>query len=317
MKQITFKTIFSRIALAASALSLLLFASFSTVNAQTVTFAQFLSQSGGQDYLFTNNGTSGNFNAIGGGAPIDFKYLNIAGLPASLQGFQNAHLFVTTTTTTPGTLLAGTVTQPLNQTVTIQIIRDTPAPVGVGSGTRTVLLTAVFSPSANTPAIVGSNGGNSATMQATTPDHVVTFSSDFVGFGLTTNRNLSFSFSSVTPVFVLGSGSFLQSVSAAAAGTFASNPPPAYQIPSAAPVSVSGQVFTPAGRALRNATVSLTESNGTVHTARTGAFGYFNFSDIDSGQTVAVSVRSKQFYFAPSIVGLEDSVSGLNLVAEY
>ena len=130
-----------------------------------------------------------------------FIFSNITGLDPSLQGFQFAHLYVSTTTTVPAGVSGGTLTQPLSNAVTVQIIRDTPAPVGVGAGSRTNLLTVVFSPSAFSPGIAGSDGGNSATLPATTPDNVVTFTSDFLGFGLTTSRNLSFSFSSVSPNF--------------------------------------------------------------------------------------------------------------------
>ncbi len=303
--------------LALAFFGILIFASFFTVTAQTTTFAQFLERTGGQDFIFTNNLSSGNFNAIGGGSPVFFLYSNISGLDPSLQGLQNAHVFVTTTTTTNGSLFLGNVTQPLNQTVTVQIIRDTAAPVGVGSGSRTNLLTAVFSPSAGTPGIVGSNGGNSATLAATTPDHVVTFTSDFLGFALTTSRNLSFSFSSVTPNFALGPGSFLQSITAAATGTFASDPPPIYSLPTAALVSINGQVLTPEGRALRNATVTAAASNGTVHEARTGPFGYFSIPNIESGQSVVLSVRSKQYSFAPRIVRLDDNIAELTLIGQY
>lgn len=291
------------------------------VNAQTVTFAQFSSASGGQDYVFTNNTTSGAFDTVVNGAPVDFKFLNVAGLPPSISGFQSAHLFVTTTTTVPATLAGGpggTITQPFSNSVTVQIIRDTPAPVGIGANSRTNLLTAVFSASAFTPSITGSDGGTSATLQATTPNNFVTFTSDFLGFGLTTTRNMSFSFSSVNPGppgFVIGSGGFVASFTAAGSGTFASNPVPVYLIPSAAPVSLGGRLLTPDGNGLRNAQVILTEANGAVHQVTSSAFGYFNFPSIESGQNVVVSVRSKQFQFTPQLVSLNDNVADLQMTA--
>lgn len=291
---------------------LMFFASILSVSGQTTTFAQFSQALGGQDFKFTNQTSSGNFTAT---TPVDFKYFNISGLPAALQGFQSANLIITTNTTSPGTVAGGTVSQPLNQTVTVQIIRTTPAPIGTGSGARTNLLTAVFSPNTNTPAIVGANNGNSATLSATTPDHNVVFTSDFVSFGLTTQRNLGLSFSSVSPSLALGAGNFLQTFDAAGTGTFASNPPPVYAPPTAANAVVRGQVFTSAGQGLRNAQVVLTQADGTVYKTVTGSFGQFEFPEITGGQTVVVSVISKRFSFGSQIINVQENVSEVNFFA--
>ena len=294
----------------------ILFLSALNLSAQTTTFAQFLQRAGTQDFVLTNNSSSANFHTVSGGSAIYFIYSNIPSLDPSLAGVQNAHLVVTATTTQAGSLNGTTLTQPFGQTVTVQIIRDTPAPAGVGTGTRTNLLTAVFSPDGNTPSLVGADGGNSATFSATTPDNVVTFTSDFLRFGLTTQRNLAFSFSSVTPALALGSGNFLNSFTAAATGTFASNPPPIYGIPTAAPVSLSGRVLTADGSGLRNAQVVLTESNGTVHRATTGTFGYYRFDGIASGQSVVLSVNSKRFTFSSQVFSVQDNLSDVNFIAE-
>lgn len=294
----------------------LVFSTLLTVNAQTVTFAQFNQTGFGQDFVFTNNTTSGDFATIPGGSPVSFTFNpGIVGLPPSLLGPQSARIFITTTTTQVGSLGGGNTTQPLNQTVTVQVVRDTPAPPGTGGGSRTNLLTAVFSPNTNTPGIVGTTGGNSATLNATTPDHNVTFTSNFLLFTSTTQRNLALSFSSVNPGMTLGAGGFLQNVTAAGTGTFASNPLPAYPGPTAAAVSVSGRVSTASGRGLRNAEVTLLNSNGTVMTARTSNFGYFEFNDVASGQSVIIAVRSKQYTFTPQVLSLQDSATDINFVA--
>lgn len=316
MRISAFKSRFAKASLSSAIFGLLLFSSFSTVTCQTTTFAQFFEDDGSQDFVFTNNASSSTFNTVGGGSGIFFIYQNIVGLDPSLQGIQNARLFITTTTTQSGSSGGGTVTQPLNQTVTVQIIRNTAAPPGVGIGSRTNMLTAVFSPSTTSPGLVGSDGGNSANLSATTPDHVVTFTSDFLLFGITTQRNLAFSFSSVTPSIALGSGSFLQNLTAAASGTFASNPVPVPFVPTAAQVSVSGRILSANSRGVRNAQVFLTESNGTVRMARTGSFGYFDFTNIASGQTVIVSVFSKRYTFSSQVVLLFESAAELNFVAD-
>lgn len=289
----------------------LLFSSLLTAFGQTTTFAQFVERNGTQDFVFTNNTTSADFNTIGGGSPIFYFYQNLPLLDASLQGLQFAHLTITTTTT-QGAVGGPPFTQPLNQTVTIQITRDTPAPVG--RNTRTNLLTAVFTPATNTAGITGST--NSATLSATTPDQNVTFTSDFLLFHQTTSRNLGLSFSSVTPALALGAGGFLQSFTAAGTGTFASNPLPTLPGPTAAGVSVSGTVSTANGRGLRNAEVTLLTSDGTVHSVRTGSSGSFEFNGITSGQTVVISVRAKNRTFAPQVISLQDSATGLVFVAD-
>ncbi|MBL8181612.1 MAG: carboxypeptidase regulatory-like domain-containing protein, partial [Blastocatellia bacterium] len=86
-------------------------------------------------------------------------------------------------------------------------------------------------------------------------------------------------------------------------------------VPTASNVSVSGRVMTPDGRGLRNAVVHLTDANGQVQTTRTSAFGYYRFDDVESGQTVVISVTSKQYSFAQRIINLTDSVTDLDLVA--
>jgi len=297
----------------AAVLSLSLMFTFSA-SAQTVTFAQFFEQNGTQDFVFNNLTTSGTFNQVSGGSPIFFLYQNIAGLPPSLVGIQSARLYITTVTTQPGSVNGGTLSQPLDQTVIIQIIRDTPAPPGVGGGDRTNLLTAVFSPNSQSPSITGANGGNSATMSATTPDHTVTFGSHFLSFASTTQRNLAFSFSSLSPSLSLGAGSFLQSMSAAGSGTFASNPVPIYQIPSSSGVSVEGRIMDSEGRGIQNATVTLTDQDGEIHRATSSSFGNFRFEGLTAGQTVVVTVGSKRFSFAPRVVTLNESIGDLDFL---
>ena len=284
--------------------------------AQTTTFAQFFEKNGSQDFAFTNNTTSEDFKTIPGGSPVFFIYQNIANLDPSLQGPQNAHLFVTTNTTLAGGVNGNTLTQPLNQTVTLQVIRDTPTAPGVGSGQRVVLLTATFAPSQGLPAITGSTGGDSATIQASTPTHAVQFFSNFVTFGATTDRNLALSFSSVTPSVNLGPGGFLNTSTAAASGTFASNPAPIVAIPTASKISIRGRVLTSDGRGLRNASVTLTDGDGVVRQVMTTSFGNYEFADVSVGQNVVVAVRSKQFRFAARVISLADSVSDLDFVGE-
>ena len=71
--------------------------------------------------------------------------------------------------------------------------------------------------------------------------------------------------------------------------------------PTAAGVSVSGRVTTPGGMGLRNAVVTLTGPTLTQPlVARTGAFGYFTFTDVEAGHSYILSVSSKRYGFGQS-----------------
>jgi len=88
--------------------------------------------------------------------------------------------------------------------------------------------------------------------------------------------------------------------------------------PLSSEVSVSGRVLTNEGRGVTNAVVSLTEANGATRNVLTGRRGYFNFSNVEDGQTVIVSVRSRRFTFGEPVrvITLTDNVVDLNFVAD-
>ena len=295
----------------------LLFGAAQSVQAQTlVTFAQFLEKTGSQDFVFTNNASSATFGTVSGGSAIDFRYSNISNLDASLRGFQDAHLFLSTTTAQAATVNTNTITQGFNGNPnTIRIIRDTPAIVG--NGAHNNLLTVTFSPNNNVPSLVGSNLGNSASFSATTPDHTVVFTSDFLDFSISTQRNLALSFSSLLSDLRLDNGNFLKSFTAAGSGTFASNPPPTVIMAvTAAAVTISGRVLTSNGRGLRNAQVTMLQSDGSTSVAVTGIAGQFRFTNVPAGQSVILSVRSKLYQYAPQLFTPNDDLSGLNFTAQ-
>lgn len=84
--------------------------------------------------------------------------------------------------------------------------------------------------------------------------------------------------------------------------------------PTAATVSIAGRVRTTDGRGLRNAIVVLTDSLGSIRTARTASFGYYRFDEIEVGQTVIVTVHSKLFQFTPQVISVNESLSNLDFV---
>lgn len=80
------------------------------------------------------------------------------------------------------------------------------------------------------------------------------------------------------------------------------------------PVAISGRVTSPSGLGLRNAVVSLNDSNGVRRTATTSSFGVYQFDGVSSGQTVTLSVASKRYRFAPLILPISGSLSNVDFV---
>lgn len=86
--------------------------------------------------------------------------------------------------------------------------------------------------------------------------------------------------------------------------------------PSAAGVSVSGQVRSADGRGLRNATVVITDEGGNLRSVLTSSFGYYRFEGLAAGQSYVCSVRSKRYQFAAQTITLNEDVAGLDFTAE-
>ena len=73
--------------------------------------------------------------------------------------------------------------------------------------------------------------------------------------------------------------------------------------------TVSGRVLTSDGRGLRNATMSITDSNGVVRTTTTSSFGFFSFDNLTTGGTYTFRVSSRLFRFAPRTVQVNDNLT--------
>ena len=84
----------------------------------------------------------------------------------------------------------------------------------------------------------------------------------------------------------------------------------------AAGVTVAGRVRTTDGTGVRNAVVTLTDSNGNTRTAQTGSFGYYRFEEVEAGQTYIVSVASKRFTFTTQVVSVSDSITDLDFTGQ-
>ena len=88
-----------------------------------------------------------------------------------------------------------------------------------------------------------------------------------------------------------------------------------FPAPTAASVSVSGRVTTPDGRGLRNAVVTMADSQGTTRSARTSSFGNFRFDNVAAGGTYILTVQAKLYQFQPRVVSVVDEMTGVDFVA--
>ena len=79
-------------------------------------------------------------------------------------------------------------------------------------------------------------------------------------------------------------------------------------------VPVTGRVIGLNGLPVRNATVVLTDRNGSSLTALTNGFGYFQFPSVQAGETYTVTIASKAHFFGSQTITITDATSGLVIV---
>lgn len=86
--------------------------------------------------------------------------------------------------------------------------------------------------------------------------------------------------------------------------------------PSAANVSVEGRVSNQNGSGINNVAITLTDSMGRTHMARTSAFGFYRVDGVSIGDAV-ISVSAKRFTFAnpTQIINVIDNLSGVDFTA--
>ncbi len=88
-------------------------------------------------------------------------------------------------------------------------------------------------------------------------------------------------------------------------------------VASAATASLGGRVITALGGGLDGAIIRLTDSNGNNRTVRTNTFGYYNFSDLETGNTYVLTVRRKGYSFEQPtrIVTLNEDFAGADFIS--
>ena len=86
--------------------------------------------------------------------------------------------------------------------------------------------------------------------------------------------------------------------------------------PTAAGTSVGGQVVSADGKAIPNAVIELTDTNGYTRLARSNGFGYFRFDDVIVGQTYVISTTSRGHVFTPRPLVVNDEITTLTIIAD-
>lgn len=86
--------------------------------------------------------------------------------------------------------------------------------------------------------------------------------------------------------------------------------------PTAAGVVVDGVVVTSDGRGIGNAVVRMTGTDGVSRTTRTNPFGRFRFTDVPVGDNYVLQPSVKGRRFPPTLVSVNDNVTGIVLVEQ-
>ncbi|HXG82856.1 MAG TPA: Calx-beta domain-containing protein [Pyrinomonadaceae bacterium] len=87
--------------------------------------------------------------------------------------------------------------------------------------------------------------------------------------------------------------------------------------PTAAIVNVGGHVLSARGRGIFRAIVKMTDGAGNVRRAYTNNFGYYRFSEVEVGQTLVFTVKSKGYQFSQptQVVSLTEETNAVNFTA--
>ncbi len=85
--------------------------------------------------------------------------------------------------------------------------------------------------------------------------------------------------------------------------------------PSAANISVSGQVFDQQGNFVRNAVVTITGPSGSPRSTRTNAFGNYRFEDLEQNEFYVLDAKNKLYQFQSQAISSTEDVTGLSIFA--
>ena len=86
--------------------------------------------------------------------------------------------------------------------------------------------------------------------------------------------------------------------------------------PTAASVTISGNVQSGRGRGISGVVVMMTDSFGTTRTARTNQFGYYRFDDVEAGETYILNAFSKRYQFDSKVVSISEELTNLDFIPQ-
>jgi hypothetical protein len=85
--------------------------------------------------------------------------------------------------------------------------------------------------------------------------------------------------------------------------------------PTAAHVSISGQVLTSSGAPISRVSITTTTDSGEIIYTNTDSLGQFTLSNLQVGKSYVIVAKAKGYTFNPTFVNLLDEVSGLTILA--
>lgn len=86
--------------------------------------------------------------------------------------------------------------------------------------------------------------------------------------------------------------------------------------PTSGTAFVAGRLLTPEGHGLRNAIVSITDQTGQTLSVRSSNFGHFKIENLDTGQSVVLTVSSKRYHFEPVLINVSGSIHDLEITGQ-
>jgi hypothetical protein len=86
--------------------------------------------------------------------------------------------------------------------------------------------------------------------------------------------------------------------------------------PTAANASISGRVTNDSGRGVSRAMVTLTDADGNIRAATVNQFGYYRFTEVESGQNYILQVQRKGYQFQnnPRVLNVNEDLTDEDFV---
>ncbi|HLK59371.1 MAG TPA: hypothetical protein VKU00_22615 [Chthonomonadaceae bacterium] len=226
-----------KMGLVAAAAALLSLGGLTAARADLTTFAQFRETNNSvNSFSFQDTGATSSFHVTN--IPVQFSY----GVNNGYNGNSTANIAATLSfdaTVSGKPTGAGPFMQSFHL---VDMVFTAVTPVNGLTNLLTVDTNSTFT--------LFGKGGSASTNADTAEGDIVNFSSDFLIFNLTTERDYALSFSSLTPKLGLDINGWLKSFTASGTGTFASDPAPYYTPDGASLSLLSGGLLPLAGFAL-------------------------------------------------------------------